>query len=345
MKKIKKWWKVKELPAPTGYKENIGVSNMLYGVLDDKIILGGGANFPHKHPLEGGERVEHRDLYLLRAVDNSFQIVDQTVLEKPVADGRCTIFQNIMFYVGGDRIVKINVINNKLHVEEYAKLPFTIKNCIAHQYEGIIYYGLGTIDGKPTDKMFSFNIFTKENIELTPFPASERTQIVSEMFEDEIVVFSGGNSIAYTDGYKYNVKQKKWQTISDVELNGKKISVIGAGSTKISNYEMLIVGGFSEEIWNEANDKLTNLTGEERQKFREFYYSQGFDYFNWNKEMLVYNYLTDRFRSLGEISFDAPCGNALVTSRYNVYSIMGEVKPGRRTPNIFRISLEDIFEE
>lgn len=343
MNKIFKWINVPPLPVPEGYSENIGVSNMLYGILDGKLVLGGGANFQEGHPLKNFPRIEHRDLYLIRAIDNSFKIVDQTLLEKPVADGKAIIFNNIMFYIGGSRIVKINVINNKLHVEEYAQLPFNIKNCIAHQYEGIIYYGLGTIDGKTTNRMFSFNIYTKENIELTPFPASERTQVVSEIFNDDIVVFSGGNSIAYTEGYKFNIKKKMWTTIANVEINNEKISILGAGSTKLNDYEMLVVGGFDEKIWNEVNKNLKNLTGNEKQKFRKFYFSQDLEYYNWNKKMLVYNYEKDEWRSLGEISFDAPCGNALVNTGVSIYSIMGEIKPGVRTPNIYRIPLQELL--
>lgn len=343
MKRIINWTQIKELPAPPGYKENIGVSNMLCGMLEDKIILGGGANFPI-HPLDGGSRTEHNYLYLIKAIDNTFKIIDSTMLEKPVADGKAVVFNNIMFYVGGNRILKINVINNKLHISEYFELPFEIKNCIAHQFEGTIYYGLGSIDGKVTNRMFSFNIYTKENIELTPFPATERTQPISEIFYDDIVVFSGGNSIAYTDGYKFNVRKKMWHTVSDVEINDKKISLLGAATTKINSEEMLVIGGFDAEIWKNAVHKLSTLEGEDKQKFREFYFKQDYSYYNWNKEMLIYNYIKDEWKSIGEISFKAPCSHALINNGLNIYSIMGEIRPGERTPDIHRISLQQINE-
>lgn len=343
MDKTIKWAKVKHLSAPAGFTENIGVSNMLCGILDNKLILGGGANFPYEHPLKNGERVEHRSLYLIRPVENTFHIIDTTILEKPVADGKTVIFNNIMFFIGGNRILKINIINNKLHVSEYFELPFTIKNCVAEQLDGIIYYGLGTIDGKLTNKFFAFNIFTKENVEISSFPSYPREQAVCTLFKDEIVIFSGGGKIAYTDGYKYNIKKKMWQTLSDVEINNEKISLLAGGHTKINDNELLVIGGFNEKIWNYASNNFATLKDEEKQKFREFYFSQELEYYNWNKEMLIYNYLTDSWKTVGQISFEAPCGNSLIFINDNLYSIMGEIKPGTRTPNIYRLAIENLF--
>lgn len=342
MVNIIKSFKVGELPPPKGYEKNIGVSNMLYGVIDNKIVLGGGANFPNKSVLDGGERVTHTSLYLIKPIENSFHIIDSTEFEKPVAFGSTVTYNNMLFYVGGNRILKINVINNKLHVQEYASLPFDIERGIAHIHDGIIYYGLGNIDGKYTNKFFAFNIFTKENIELPSFPASERAHPVSAIFEEEIVIFGGGNQTAYTEGYKYNIKKKMWTTLGDVEIDGEKISVIGAGYTKVDNDRLAVIGGFSKEIWDEANYKLNNLTGEERQQFREFYFNQEFDYYKWNKKLLFYNNSTKSWSSPGNIDFTTPCGNALIAYNNSLYSIMGEIKPGVRTPEIHRIVLDKL---
>lgn len=342
MEKELKWIDVKPLPSPHNFSENIGVSDMLCEVLDNKVIIGGGINYQSNSSLISEKEIEHRDLYLVKVIENSFKVIDRTVLEKPVANGKAVIFNNIMFYIGGNRIVKINVINNKLHISEYFKLPFEIKNCIAHQYEGIIYYGLGEINGEITNRMFCFNIFTRENIEINSFPATKRTKVVSEIFNDDIVVFSGGNLVAYTDGYKFNIKKRIWQTISDVEVDGEKISIIGAGSSKINDYELLVIGGFDEKLWNETNEKFSTLKGEDLEKFKNFYYTQDYSYYNWNKKMLIYNYEHDFWRNVGEISFNAPCGNSVIHTNLNVYSIMGEIKPKEKTPNIYRLPLMEI---
>ncbi|MBU0278218.1 cyclically-permuted mutarotase family protein [Gemella sp. zg-1178] len=342
MVNIIKSFKVGELPAPQGYEKNIGVANMLCGIIDNKIILGGGENFPYKSVLDGGDRVIHKFLYLIRPIENSFHIIDKTEFERPVAYGSTVEYNNIIFYVGGNRILKINVINNKLHLQEYVNLPFNIERGIAHIQGGIIYYGLGCIDGEYTNRFFSFNIFTKENIELPSFPASGREHSVSAIFGDEIVVFGGANQTAYTEGYKYNIKKKIWTTIGDVEIDGEKISVIAAGYTKIDDDTLVVVGGFAKERWDEANYKLSHLRGEEKQEFRKFYFTQELDYYNWNKKLLFYNHKTETWSSPGDIDFNPNCGNALVLINNSLYSIMGEIKPGIRTPEIHRIVLDKL---
>lgn len=336
------WKKLEALPAPSGYKENIGLSNSFYGILDNKIIVGGGSNFP-VHPLDGGPRVCHNDIFLLKDNEDSFKILDKTSVNYNITDGKSVVFNNILFYIGNNKIIKINIINNKLHIESYFDLPFTITNHVAEIYDGIIYYGLGQLDGEVSNKMFAFNIFTKENVEIPDFPAASRAQATATIFKDNLVIFSGGSNVAYFDSYKYNITKKMWYKIADVELNTKNISLIGARAVNINAEECLITGGFDADVWNEANLKLSTLIGEEKQKFREFYFKQDFSYYNWNKELLVYNYIENSWRTVGQLPFHAPCGHCLLNNGSNIYVLMGEIRPGERTANMYKITIADLI--
>ncbi|MEX0051467.1 hypothetical protein [Clostridium butyricum] len=54
-----------------------------------------------------------------------------------------------------------------------------------------------------------------------------------------------------------------------------------------------------------------------------------------NKEILVYNCKSDSWTSLGQVPFDAPCGEGLVLLDENIFSINGEIKPGIRTNRMY----------
>ena len=41
-------------------------------------------------------------------------------------------------------------------------------------------------------------------------------------------------------------------------------------------------------------------------------------------------------KSIGELPFNAPCGEGLVLIKNKIYSIGGEIKPGIRTSKIYR---------
>lgn len=337
------WEKIGELPAPDGYDENIGVAGIIGGVIDGKIVTGGGANFPDGPPTEGGEKVIHKDLYLFDVENGDINVLDQISYEYGLGYGASVVHEDTLYYVGGGEtpetsadVLAITTENDKLQVEKIGELEVPFENGIAEYHDGKIYYGVGKLDGEASSDFYAFDIESGENTLLAAFPGAARSQSVSEIFGNEIVVFGGGSSVTYQDGYRYNIEEDTWEELANVAIDGQEISVLGADSTKISDTEMLVVGGFDEEVWNRVNADLADLEGEEKDAYMKEYYSHPVEYYNWNKQMLVYNIETDEWTTLGEISFDAPAGAALLKDDENVYSIMGEIKPTVRTPNIYQ---------
>ena len=54
-----------------------------------------------------------------------------------------------------------------------------------------------------------------------------------------------------------------------------------------------------------------------------------------NRKVLIYDADADTWTSIGEVPFDAPCGEALVLDGDRIYSINGEIKPGTRTKHMY----------
>lgn len=160
-------------------------------------------------------------------------------------------------------------------------------------------------------------------------------QCVAQILNGNLYVFSGGGSITYTDGYKYDISLNIWSKVSSVKLGNKEISLYGANSVKLNEDEMLVIGGFDKTVYDNAVYNLGALKGDELAKFRQNYFGADPYEFNWNKEMLVYNSKTDRWNSLGQVPFNAPCGEGLVLSGKNIFSINGEIKPGIRTNRMY----------
>ncbi|MEG0250917.1 MAG: cyclically-permuted mutarotase family protein [Peptostreptococcus sp.] len=334
-----------KVAAQKSYKENIGVSGLLYGVLEDKMIIGGGANFPEGGVLEGGKKVTHRDLYLIEDVNDSLKILDHSQLEYPVAYGASTSSNDKVFYLGTNsmgnksNLLEIYIKDNKLYSKTIKELDFSLENIVSEYVDGKIYFGVGSISGENSGSFYSLDLSDLKICKLKDFPGKLRNQCVSAVLDGSIVVFGGGSNITYSDGYAYNIECGDWKKLSDIVVYGKEISVLGAASSKISEHEMLVVGGFNKDLWKSAVENLSTLKGEELQDYRKKYFSQEASFYNWNKEALLYNYSKDTWKSIGEISFDAPCGNALLKIKNSVYSVMGEIKPGTRTAEIHKINL------
>ena len=51
--------------------------------------------------------------------------------------------------------------------------------------------------------------------------------------------------------------------------------------------------------------------------------------------LLIFNALENAWIAVGEVPFEAPCGEGLVLNGDYIYSINGEIKPGTRTCRMY----------
>ncbi|MCI6151802.1 cyclically-permuted mutarotase family protein [Fusobacterium perfoetens] len=338
------WEHAGNLPAQKGFEKNIGVAGVLSGTLENKyVVVGGGANFPFEPVAVGGAKKTYSDIYLLEADGSKLNTVDHINWINEIGYGASVTTKDGVYYLGGSTnpegdndILLVKVVEGKLKVEKIGDLPFTLQNGGAVEKDGKLYVFAGKQDGQATNKLWSYDLATKEVKELAPIPgASGRTQAVGQILNGELYVFGGGTSVAYTDGYKYNFLTNEWTKVASVELDGKGISVLGANSVKLNDSEMLVIGGFDKAIWDDANYNLGTLKGKKLEQYKAGYFGADPKDFNWNKNILVYNATKNEWRTLGEIPFDAPCGEGLAIINNKIYSINGEIKPGVRTDRMF----------
>lgn len=342
MKKLN-WSSIGEIPKQLGYENHVGLANFLYGLVDNKFVVAGGSNFPLISNLDGGEKIKHKDLYIFTDNDSKIEILSQDTMEYNFSDGANIQVDNEIFYIVDNKILNVKSIDGNIQCSLYSEIPFSIYNSFGVHYNSKIYFGLGNINGEANTKIYSFDIEEKILVEITEIPFEKRSQSVVTVYKDELYIFGGGSSVAYTDGYKYSFKESKWSKIGNVEINGEQISVLGAANTKVGD-KLLVIGGFNKEVWDAANYNLSTLEGIEKKAYREFYLNQPIEDYKWNKQVLCYDFSTNEWSSLGEISFDAPCGSGLVVYNDNLYSIMGEIRPGIRTKEVYKLSIKGLLD-
>ncbi|MFJ5789844.1 cyclically-permuted mutarotase family protein [Lysinibacillus sp. NPDC097162] len=338
------WEHAGELEAQKGFEKNIGTAGVLSGSYKDYLIVGGGANFPYDTVLNGGAKQHYSDIYVYKKEKDQLTLVEHTNLNHEIGYGSSVTTEKGIYYIGGspdkeyaDDITLLTIDKNKkLKVEKVGDLPFTISDGIAAEKDGKLYIGLGKQNAKESNKLYEYDLKTSKTRELASIPGeSVRNQSVAQILDGNLYVFSGGGSIAYTDGYKYNIEKNQWSKVSSVKVNGKEISLLGANSVKLNKNEMLVIGGFNKAVYDNAVKNLGSLKDEELLAFRTKYFTADPYEFNWNKDVLIYNAQKDTWRSVGKVPFDAPCGEGLVLMDKNIYSINGEIKPGVRTNAIY----------
>lgn len=338
------WEHAGDLEPQKGFDKNIGVAGLLSGTIGNYIVVGGGANFPYESTLNGGQKKTYNDLYLLENNNGKLNVKEHTNLPNEIAYGSSVTTNKGIYYIGGstnpDAANDITLItldnDNKLKYEKVGDLPFTLSNGIAAEYNGKLYIGLGTQNGKNSTKLYEYDLQSNKIKELAPLSdKTEMNQCVAQILDGNLYVFSGGGSVATTDGYKYDIESNTWSKVSSVKLGDKEISLYGANSVKLNEDEMLVIGGFDKSVYDNAVYNLGVLKGDELAKFRQKYFGADPYEFNWNKEILVYNAKTDNWTTLGQVPFDAPCGEGLALLDENIFSINGEIKPGIRTNRMY----------
>lgn len=338
------WEHAGNLPAQKGFEKNIGTAGVLSGVLEGKcVVVGGGANFPYDTVLNGGAKKLYSDVYLLEEKDGKLEVIEHTNLDNEIGYGASVTTKDGVYYIGGaatieadNDILFLSIKNGKLRIEKVGDLPFTLQNGTAVEKDGKLYIITGKQNGKATNKMYEYDLATGNSRELASVPgAATRTQAVSQILDGKLYVFSGGDVTAYTDGYKYNFVTNEWTSAASVELDGKEISLLGASSVKLNEKEMMVIGGFDKEVYDNAVANLGSLKGEELARFKTGYFGADPAEFNWNREILIYNSDNDSWKSIGQIPFDAPCGEGLALIGNKVFSINGEIKPGIRTNRMY----------
>ena len=337
------WQSMGTLSPAEGQKENIGVAGLLQGTFGDYIIVGGGANFPAGGPLTGGAKVTYPDVYVLRAAEAGLTETDHAQMPYPVGYGVSATTPDGVLYFGGSTdesgaraVTRLTAPNGKLRTETLPALPFALQNGVAAYDKDTVYLGGGKQDGVLSKKFYTYDIKTGTLTSLPDFPGEAREQSVAEFLDGRFCVFSGGANVAYTDGYAYDPKTQTWTSVAAPNVNGTPVSLLGARAVRLNADEMLVVGGFNREIYDWAVSNLNTLQGEEKDAFRAHYFTMPPEDYHWNREILVYSAKADAWRSVGQLPFPAPCGEALVIARGALFSISGEVKPGVRSPRLYR---------
>ena len=232
-----KWTVDGELEAQKGQSKNIGTAGLLYGKTKDYIVVGGGANFQEEPVAKGGAKKLYPDIYVLKNENGNLKQVDHTTLDYEIGYGSSITTDEGIYYVGGspnkEEGNNVSLITadkkGKVNLKHIGDLPFTFSDGFAVKKDKDIYLGLVKQDGKASNKVYKFNVETGKTEELKEIPGEPtRNQAVAQLLGDDIYVFSGGDKIAYTDGYKYSIKDNSWIQVADVKIGNEEISLLGA---------------------------------------------------------------------------------------------------------------------
>ena len=360
-------WKEKAaLPPGKGGSLQKGLASPFAGTFSDgTILVAGGCNFPGKPVIDGGEKVFHKDIYVLTK-DSEWKVVSQ--MASGLAYGASVSIPEGVLCIGGNNSENIskevflltwNKEKNMLDKIQYPDLPIPLTSCSATLCEGIIYLGGSkTINGtgnyfmsldlkKKNDKSFGWKI-------LPDFPGDLRINpiLVTQNGKESANIYLFGGFTPSTDktnakvtnkGLIYNPKTQVWEETSEVRVNNSDIYALqGASAIAVGSNHILFIGGVNKNIFENAvhqeyigSKAKTQAEKEVFEKWKYDYYNHSPEWYNFNNKVLVYHTITDIWTIEDVYPFPAPAGAAIVPYNSGWLIINGEICPGIRSNKVY----------
>ena len=362
--------KIGELPAKCINEKNPGVAGAFSGIINDKLIIAGGANFMDKKPWEGGTKTYHDKIYAFELKNDSLKTIDLTVtLPEPLAYGASISMKEGILCIGGNGpvecsskvyLIKWDEAANDIIINYFPELPAPLSFSTAVMIDEVVYVtgGSSSPGGVETQNYFFMLDLSKRNTpefeweKLPPYPGISRILSVSVAQSNEtrkcIYLFSGRNisntdkPVVLNDGLIYDPVSKKWDTIPmPYSLN---FPVMAGSAFPSGKNNIVFIGGVADTIFlKELHLKIDIADAIQREnelksdslkvELNRFYNEhQGF-----SSKILIYNTRSNTISTAGNFNTFCPVTTSAIPYMDGAIVASGEIKPGIRTPDIFII--------
>jgi len=357
------WKTIAELPPFRDQSKSIGVAGPVVGIINNKLIVAGGANFPDKMPWQGGKKIYYNNISIFnKEKEQVFQEKIQNSLTSNIAYAANCITPLGVVYAGGENelgfsdkvyLLQWDEASNNLRQTKLPDLPVETTNGSLVCIDNTIYFLGGETLTNTTNQFYSLNLIKINQgwmtLPVLPKPLSNMVVVAQYLNGQKQIYLMGGrakqkNGISdfSSDVYSFDIHLKIWD---------KKKSLpypLSAGTgAVVSEKYILLFGGDQGERFNKVEQTISNINLEKEQFKKENLISiknklleshPGF-----SNEILLYNTQKNIWLSNGFIPFNTSVTTNLVQWGDEIIIPSGEIKAGVRTPRI--ISAKIILHE
>ncbi len=347
-----------------------GVSAVYAALINGKLIVAGGANFPDKLGFEGGSKAFYHDILLYNEEIDEWKAIGK--LPSPSAYGVSVTVPDGALWIGGNNEkeslkssfhVSLSS-NDELTIKPFIDLPVAMDNFYGCSINDFVFLAGGSVNGNPSNSFYYINYKTdSEWTKLPDFPGIPRIQPVLTATEVEgktyvylMGGFFGGDAnhkpAMATNVFKFDFSEKEWsKTGEQVDPKTKEpFSLGGATALTHDNRYIICFGGVNYDIFLDAittqyeianNNELTVEEKKEKNlEFSKLYMTQPVEYYKFNKECRVFDAVTGEWSIVDNTTNSARAGATLVFEDSIFYAVQGELKPGLRSAVTFRGVIE-----
>ena len=326
------------------------------------VMLAGGANFSDAPLVEGGRKRYHASIYGSPVGTNVWRVIGQ--LPQPLAEGVAVQTGDGVVCVGGCAgdfgetvtagafLMAWEPAGQRVGFTPLPDFPYPVKMAAGAACGERVYIVGGWRAKSAETDVWMLDLGACRRGKgawqpLPPLPVGREQPVaaVQNTAHKRTALFviggiasrENGLQTALEDGYSYDLAQGAkgvWQKIAQARVkDGDTLwPMIGAGAVASGDQHILCFGGSNREVWNDQIRKNAELTGAELAAWRHDYFRRPFPAFRFNKRVMAYHTVTDRWFELGEVPFAPRCGAGVVRqSDGTILVASGEIGPGVRT--------------
>lgn len=336
--------------ADTEHESGIecGVSAPFAGMIDGRIIMAGGCNFPTDPLAPGAQKKFYRGIYSADPATMQWQRIG--TLPQPTAYGASVTIPEGIIMIGGtpegkptDEVSLLSIIGGNPEITPLPSLPATLDNLAASAIGHKIYVAGGNLDGVPSSAIFMLDMDNLTNgwTALRRMPGNPRMQPVmttGESSDGEMCLYlwggfaprhNGKEPSLELNGLRFSPSKNKWVSVEcPTDAEGMPLSVGGGTACTLSDGCIAVAGGVNKDVFLEA---LRNQAPD--------YLRHPAEWYRFNPNILIFNPTTEQWSVEVTTQQAARAGAAMVAgTNHDLYILGGEIKPRIRTAETFYLN-------
>lgn len=348
-------WRTSVLPEDKEGQPHEGLAGPLVGMIDNYVLIGGGANFPDKLPWEGGTKTYHKAVFIYQWINNNLEYKKSIVLPTTIAySGNCS-FGDKWFVAGGENengllraVYKIGLSADlELELDTLPPLPYGLTATSMTCINGVLYVIGGDREQKSSDEIWrldSQNDKAWKEVANLPEPLSN---MVVATVEDKVYIAGGrrkqeGQVSPFSNRlYVYDPSQGTVVRLQDMPRTIAAAVGIAQGG------RLYVLGGDKGETFHQVERLLLDAANEpNEQRKKEIIEEKNklqIGHPGFSKEQLLYVVEENRWEVLlSDFPFEMPVTTtAIAVGKEHIVVPSGEIRAGVRTDNIFIGSIKE----
>lgn len=325
------------------YPDALGVSAPFAGLIGDRLVVGGGCNFPDVPVADGGKKAFYDNVYVLDLAQPA-EWQTETPLPTPLAYGATAQTADGLVCIGGQSVdgSKTDVYLMKssadtLSYEVLPSLPVAIDNGGAVSIGRTVY----VTGGQQSDGgcgLFALDLDNPTAWQrLTDYPGRVRQQPVVLTANGKLYLLGGfvldkEYNVCHmpTEVLAYDPATAAWTEEGQLppDGEGKTRCLVGGAGVAVDG-RLIVTGGVNAAIFKAAVEGYGP----------EDYLRRPAAWYRFNADILIFDTQRKTWRAIPNVDGMNRAGGALVYHNGTLIMVCGELKPGIRSPQVTAVTL------